>query len=100
MIFTDATFFIFLAAIFSGYWLLQDKEERLSLLLVASAIFYGWWDWRFLGLIGAVIVVSWAVAKFAATRAPGDRDRRYALIGGIVGGSRKRATVCGVSISK
>jgi D-alanyl-lipoteichoic acid acyltransferase DltB (MBOAT superfamily) len=84
MIFTDATFFIFLAAIFSGYWLLQDKEERLTLLLVASAIFYGWWDWRFLGLIGSVILISWAVAKFAAARAPGDRDRRLALIGGIV----------------
>jgi len=84
MIFTDATFFIFLAAIFGGYWLLQDKEERLTLLLVASAIFYGWWDWRFLGLIGSVILVSWAVAKFAATRAPGNRERRFALIGGIV----------------
>ena len=84
MIFTDATFLIFLAAIFSGYWLLQDKEERLSLLLVASAVFYGWWDWRFLGLIGAVILVSWWVAKFAAARREGDEARRLALIGGIV----------------
>lgn len=84
MIFTDATFLIFLAAIFSGYWLLQDKEERLSLLLVASAVFYGWWDWRFLGLIGAVILVSWWVAKFAAARRQGDEARRFALIGGIV----------------
>ncbi|MEM9178910.1 MAG: MBOAT family O-acyltransferase [Pseudomonadota bacterium] len=83
MIFTDATFLIFLAAIFSGYWLLQDKEERLSLLLLGSVIFYGWWDWRFLALIAAVIGVSWAVAKFAAARTPGDRERRIALIGGI-----------------
>ena len=83
MIFTDATFFVFLAAIFAGYWLLQDKEERLSLLLVASTIFYGWWDWRFLGLIAAVIIVSWAVARFVAPRAPGERYRRMALIGGI-----------------
>ncbi|MEM7328786.1 MAG: MBOAT family O-acyltransferase [Pseudomonadota bacterium] len=84
MIFTDATFLIFLAAIFSGYWLLQDKEERLSLLLMASAIFYAWWDWRFLSLIGAVILVSWMVAKYAAARRPGDEARRLALIGGIV----------------
>lgn len=84
MIFTDPTFFVFLTAIFAGYWLLQDKEERLSLLLVGSTIFYGWWDWRFLGLIAGVILVSWLVAKFVAARRPGDIQRRYALIAGIL----------------
>ncbi|MEL6664930.1 MAG: MBOAT family O-acyltransferase [Pseudomonadota bacterium] len=83
MIFTDLIFFVFLALVFSAYWLLRGKEARLSLLLGASAIFYGWWDWRFLGLIGFVIVVSWAVAAFAAQRPIGDRDRRLALIAGI-----------------
>jgi len=83
MIFTDATFLVFLAAIFTAYWVLQNKEERLSLLLVGSTIFYGWWDWRFLGLIGAVILVSWLVANFAATRRAGDPYRRSALIAGI-----------------
>ena len=83
MIFTDSAFFIFLTAVFGAYWLLRGKESRLSLLLFASAVFYGWWDWRFLGLIGFVILVSWAVAGFAATRAPGEKYRRYALIGGI-----------------
>lgn len=83
MIFTDAIFFVFLAAVFGGYWLLKGKEPRLTLLLAASVVFYGWWDWRFLGLIGFVIVVSWAVARFAATRTPGEKYRRYALIAGI-----------------
>ncbi|GAB5456826.1 MAG: MBOAT family protein [Henriciella sp.] len=83
MIFTDLIFFVFLALVFSAYWLLRGKESRLNLLLGASAIFYGWWDWRFLGLIGFVILVSWAVAGFAARRAPGDRERRLALIAGI-----------------
>lgn len=83
MIFTDAIFFVFLASVFGAYWVLRGKEVRLSLLLVASAVFYGWWDWRFLGLIGFVILVSWAVAKFAANRAPGETYRRAALIAGI-----------------
>ena len=83
MIFTDLTFFVFLSLVFSAYWLLRGKEARLNLLLGASAIFYGWWDWRFLGLIGFVILVSWAVASFAARRPAGDRDRRLALIAGI-----------------
>ena len=82
MIFTDAIFFVFLASVFGAYWLLRGKESRLVLLLFASAVFYGWWDWRFLGLIGFVILVSWAVANFAAARAPGEKYRRYALIAG------------------
>ena len=83
MIFTDAIFFVFLVSVFGAYWLIRKKEWRLSLLLGASAVFYGWWDWRFLGLIGFVIVISWLAAGFAAKRAPGDRYRRAALIAGI-----------------
>ncbi|MEM9054302.1 MAG: hypothetical protein AAGB16_03160 [Pseudomonadota bacterium] len=94
MIFTDAIFFVFLASVFGAYWLLRDKESRLSLLLIASAIFYGWWDWRFLGLIGFVILLSWTVARFAAARAPGERFRRYALIIGIT------ANLCVIGVFK
>jgi len=83
MIFTDAIFFVFLICVFGAYWLLKGKETRLGLLLGASTVFYGWWDWRFLGLIGFVILISWAVAKFAEAREPGDRARRIALIAGI-----------------
>ncbi|MEM9937360.1 MAG: MBOAT family O-acyltransferase [Pseudomonadota bacterium] len=83
MIFTDAIFFVFLAGVFSVYWTLKDKELRLVTLLVASAMFYGWWDWRFLGLIGFVIGLSWFVAQFAAARPVGNRARRWALVIGI-----------------
>lgn len=83
MIFTDAIFFIFLAVVFAGYWLLRGNEKRLIWLLVASAVFYGWWNWKFLGLIGFVILLSWAVANFVAKRPIGDKPRRWALIAGI-----------------
>lgn len=83
MIFTEATFFAFLIGVFGLYWLLRGKEARLSLLLIASTIFYGWWDWRFLGLIGLVILISWSVANFTSERVPGETYRRLALIGGI-----------------
>ena len=83
MIFTDVIFFGFLGAVLSLYWVLRGHEARLSLLLLASIVFYGWWDWRFLGLIGFVILLSWAVARFVAQRPIGDRQRRWALIFGI-----------------
>jgi alginate O-acetyltransferase complex protein AlgI len=61
MLFTELTFFFFFAGLFALYWAIPSNKYRIYLLLVASAVFYGAWDWRFLGLIGFVIlVVYWA----------------------------------------
>jgi D-alanyl-lipoteichoic acid acyltransferase DltB (MBOAT superfamily) len=44
---------------------------RLQTLLALSLIFYGYWDWRFVPLIAASILVNWAVTRiFAAWRPP------------------------------
>ncbi|MEZ5945443.1 MAG: MBOAT family O-acyltransferase [Hyphomonas sp.] len=83
MIFTQPIFFAFLAITFAAYWLLRGRREaQLTVLLIASAIFYGWWNWRFLGLIGLVIVLSWLTALQAAKRTP---SRRTWLVAGIAG---------------
>lgn len=52
MLFNSIEFLCFLPIVFACYWLL-DKRLRLQNLFVilASYIFYGWWNWRFLGLI-------------------------------------------------
>lgn len=42
--------FFFLAFVLA-WWLRAWNEPRKLLLLVASYIFYGWWDWRFLALL-------------------------------------------------
>lgn len=52
MLFNSIEFAIFLPIVFLLYWLVTDKVKlQNSLLLVASYVFYGWWDWRFLFLI-------------------------------------------------
>jgi len=53
MIFNSIDFAIFLPIIFVLYWFVLNKNLRVqnALLLVASYVFYGWWDWRFLFLI-------------------------------------------------
>ncbi|MBI9098402.1 MAG: MBOAT family protein [Spirochaetaceae bacterium] len=53
MLFNSLDFAIFLPIVFVLYWLIkQDYLKIQNLLLVfASYIFYGWWDWRFLFLI-------------------------------------------------
>lgn len=80
MIFTEPIFFAFFAAVFAAYWLAPEGRVRLYILLAASAVFYGWWDWRFLGLIGFVILVSWLAALRASPLEPGSRGRRAWLI--------------------
>ncbi len=53
MTFTTITFLIFFVLFFGIYWLLAPKKKnfRNLLILMASYLFYGWWDWRFLGLL-------------------------------------------------
>lgn len=52
MQFDSYIYAVFLPLVFTGYWLLHNKLLLQNMfLLAASYIFYGWWDWRFLGLI-------------------------------------------------
>lgn len=53
MLFNSIDFAIFLPIVFLLYWFVANKNLKLQnfLLLVASYIFYAWWDWRFLSLI-------------------------------------------------
>ncbi|MBR1765545.1 MAG: MBOAT family protein [Bacteroidales bacterium] len=52
MIFNSVQFAIFLPIVFALYWLLRRRLLWQNMLvLAASYVFYGWWDWRFLLLI-------------------------------------------------
>jgi len=53
LLFNSIEFGIFLPIIFTLYWFVTNKNLKLQnlLLLIASYLFYGWWDWRFLSLI-------------------------------------------------
>lgn len=50
MIFNSVTFFVFLAIVLPLYFLSGHRRQN-RLLLVASYVFYGWWDYRFLSLL-------------------------------------------------
>ncbi|MBN8707536.1 MAG: MBOAT family protein [Bacteroidetes bacterium] len=53
MLFNSIDFAIFLPIVFLLYWFVANKNLRLQnfLIVAASYLFYGWWDWRFLSLI-------------------------------------------------
>lgn len=53
MLFNSFEFAVFMPLVFALYWGLArwGTRPQNALLLVASYLFYGWWDWRFLSLI-------------------------------------------------
>lgn len=53
MTFHSIEFALFLPIVFGLYWGLSKAPLRMqnALVLLASYLFYGWWDWHFLGLI-------------------------------------------------
>lgn len=65
MLFNSNTFLLFLPIVFILYWFFANKNLRLQnfLILVASYIFYGWWDWRFLFLIAFSTVLDFISGK-------------------------------------
>ena len=85
MLFNSFEFLLFLPTVFAVYWILNLWTERPRglqvqnlLLLIASYVFYGWWDWRFLSLIAFSTVVDYAVgiqiAKANAREISADAD--------------------------
>jgi alginate O-acetyltransferase complex protein AlgI len=53
MLFNSLDFAIFLPIVFILYWFITQRNLTLqnALIVIASYVFYGWWDWRFLSLI-------------------------------------------------
>ncbi len=55
MQFISIEFLVFLPLVFFAYWFLAGKniQAQNCIIVLASYVFYGWWDWRFLLLIAA-----------------------------------------------
>lgn len=63
MLFNSIDFAVFLPIVFALYWFVTNKSLKMQNLLIiaASYLFYGWWDWRFLSLIIFSTLVDYAV---------------------------------------
>lgn len=61
MLFNSVIFSLFLPLVFAAYWLLKGHLRLQNFfIIVASYVFYGWWDWRFLILIAFTSAWSYA----------------------------------------
>ena len=68
MIFTEFRFLFFFLVAFAVHWGLPGNRSRKVWLLLCSNVFYGAWDWRFLGLLWFTIIVDYGVGLALARR--------------------------------
>lgn len=78
MLFNSYTFLLFLPVVFILYWFVHKGKTAYQniLLLAASYFFYGFWDWRFLGLLAASTLICYYTGqKIASADKPNIRKR-------------------------
>lgn len=63
MLFNSIDFALFLPIVFLLYWFVVQNHLKLqnTLIVIASYVFYGWWDWRFLSLIIFSTLVDYTI---------------------------------------
>ena len=92
MLFNSFEYLIFLPIVFLLYWFVFDyalskcKHQLLLqnlFVVIASYIFYGWWNWRFLILIAITTVLSF-LSGIGIEKAPTQRGKKAVMIANIV----------------
>lgn len=59
MNFISFEFLILVLALLGALLIFKRPLPRKFILLCASCVFYAWWDWRFLGLLAAVVLLGY-----------------------------------------
>ena len=62
MNFVSIAFFLFFALVLFSQVVIRHRGARQTVLLAASYVFYGWWDWRFCFLMLALTLVAYYTA--------------------------------------
>jgi alginate O-acetyltransferase complex protein AlgI len=80
MLFNSIDFAIFLPIVFILYWFVFKNSIKLQnfLIVAASYLFYGWWDWRFLFLILFSTIVDYSVGMTLKTES--NQTKRKVLL--------------------
>ncbi len=83
MLFNSIEFAVFFIVVYGLYLCLSHRWQN-RMLLVASYLFYSWWDWRFLSLILFSTVLDY-VCGLRIASVPTVRKKRFFLVLSIIG---------------
>ena len=80
MLFPTIDFAVFFAVVFLAHWLLNPYRKLWkTFMVVASYVFYAWWDWHYIFLLGASTVFAQAGA-IAISQRRSERERKWLLV--------------------
>jgi D-alanyl-lipoteichoic acid acyltransferase DltB (MBOAT superfamily) len=82
MLFPTITFAVFFLLVYAANWLLMPRLRLWKwMIIAASYVFYGWWDWRFVLLLVAATFVNQAlgvqIARARRRRGGGRAAKRW-----------------------
>ncbi len=83
MPFNSVLFAAFFAIVLALYWSVQPRY-RNTVLVVASYVFYGWWDWRFLSLLAISTIVDLNIGRRLGETDDDAKRRRLVLLSVMV----------------
>ena len=84
MTFSSVEYLIFFPTVFMLYWMLgRTKTVQNMLIVAASLVFYGWWDWRFLGLLLITVLTTFYGGAFIQ-KADGNRKRQKWISAAVI----------------
>lgn len=85
MTFQSLEYLIFLPVVFILYWTVCRGSKTLQngLIVAASLVFYGWWDWRFLGLLLITAFSTYFAGIWMGSTAD-EKKRKRINVGAIV----------------
>lgn len=78
MLFNSQVFLVFIT-LFLPLFFLSRGQTRLLISLGASYVFYGWWDWRFLGLIWFSTLLNFFLGSTIFRTKPDTRKKLITL---------------------
>jgi D-alanyl-lipoteichoic acid acyltransferase DltB (MBOAT superfamily) len=86
MLFNSLEFLLFLPIVFTIFWVIPKGNVKAKniLFILASYVFYGWWDWRFLSLIVFSSFLDFFLGKFMG-QSVNDKRRKFLLILSLIG---------------
>src|SRR3954447_23485283 len=80
MLFPTVDFALFFCLVFLGHWVLNHNARAWkAFMIVASYVFYGWWNPRYILLLAGVTAMS-QIAAIVVSRQE-DRQRRMCAMG-------------------
>jgi alginate O-acetyltransferase complex protein AlgI len=83
MLFNSISFAIYLPLVFVLYWFVFKNFLRVQnvLLLVASYVFYAWWDWRFLFLLVFISLSNYLIGLLIRKSNQKNKKKRWLILG-------------------